>query len=173
MLFNLLGTVVIGIGAAGTVLIVFRVFGRRGPRWLIPAAAGASMFGYQIWDGYTWHQRTADALPDDIRVVKTYSQRSAFSPWTLIVPRVNRFVAVDLASIGRNELAPDFALATIYLIARYQPAASGMQIFDCVTARRADLGPTIEFGDNGLPENAVWSAVDAKDLLLTAVCDAK
>ena len=131
------------------------------------------MFGFQIWNGYTWHQRTADALPDEIRMVKTYTHRSAFSPWTLIVPQVNRFVAVDLASVHRNQHAPDFALATIYLIARYQPAGSGMQIFDCVNARRADLGPTIKFGDNGLPENAVWSTVDAKDLLLTTVCDAK
>lgn len=173
MVFNLLGTIVIGIGAAGTVLMVFRLFRLRAPRWVIPAAAGVSMLGFQIWVGYSWHQRTADALPDQVRVVKSYAYSSVISPWTLIVPQVNRIVAVDLTSVRRNEHSPDFVLATIYLITRYQPAASGMQIFDCETARRADIGPTTKFGDKGLPENAAWTSVEPNDLLLTAVCKAK
>ncbi len=130
------------------------------------------MFGFQIWNGYTWHERTAAALPDGVRVVKTYDQRSFFSPWTFIVPQVNRFAAVDLASVQRNRHAPDYALARIYLFARFQPAGSGMQIFDCANVRRADLGPTVKFGDNGLPENAAWTVVDANDLILRTVCDA-
>lgn len=160
------------MGAAGTVLILFRLVGRRAPRWLVPTAAALAMFGFQIWNGYTWHQRTAASLPDGVRMVKTYPHKSAFSPWTLIVPQVNRFVAVDFASVQRNRHSPDYALATIYLFDRYQPAGSGKQIFDCANARRADLGPTTKFGDNGLPEDAAWSAVDAKDDLLRAVCDA-
>ena len=164
---------IIGIGAAGTVLMIFRVFGRRAPRWVIPTAVGLAMFGFQIWNGYTWHQRTADGLPDGVRMVKTYPHRSPFSPWTYIVPQVNRFVALDFASVQRNRKAPDLALATIYLFDRYQPAGKGMQIFDCGKARRADLGPTAKFGNNGLPENAMWVAVDGNDVILRAVCDAE
>lgn len=173
MLFNLLGTVAIGVGAAGVVLIALRLLRRPAPKWLAPAVAGVSMLGYQIWSGYTWYQRTADALPDKVHMVKTYAHSSVLTPWTLIFPQVDRFVAVDLATVRRNEKAPNFALATIYLVTRYQPAASGMQIFDCVAARRADLGPTTEFEENGLPKNAAWSAVDANDDLLSAVCATK
>ena len=152
---------------------MFRVLGRRAPRWLVPTVVGLSMFGFQIWNGYTWHERTAATLPEGLLVVKTYTQRSVFSPWTYLVPQVNRFVAVDLASVQRNQHAPDYALAKIFLFARHQPVGSGMQIFDCANARRADLGPTTKFGDNGLPENAAWTDVDADDRHLTAVCDAK
>ena len=173
MFLNLVGTFILGVGAAGVVLIIYRVLGRKAPRWLLPAAAGAAMLVVQVWSDYTWHQRAAENLPAGVEVVKTYAEGTPFAPWSYLLPPINRFVAVDLASVRQNKQAPDYAMAKIYLITRYQPGASGTQIFDCVRERRADLGPATKFDDNGLPKNAAWSAVGREDRALAKVCGTK
>lgn len=173
MFLNLLGTLILGVAAVGTVLLAFRVVGRKAPRWLLPAAAGATMLGFQVWSDYTWQDRAASSLPEKVEVVKTYSDGFALAPWTFLFPQVNRLVAVDVASVRRNKKAPDYAMANVYLIARYQRGAKGVQIFDCAQARRADLDPKTKFHENGLPENAAWTAVGKKDRMLKVVCDEK
>lgn len=170
MFLNLIATFSIGFCAAGIVLLANKLSGKRLPRWLMPVAAGAAMFGYQMWNEYSWAERTAAALPPGVEVAQTFLYSNPIQPWTLLVPRVNRFVAVDVASAQRNANNPDYALARIYLMARFEPAASGLQVFDCVRPRRAPYDDGEAVTAEGLPAEGEWIALEADDAVRAKAC---
>ena len=151
MFFNLVSTFVTGIAAAGTVMLVFRLFGRRSPRWLLPAVAGAAMFGFHLWNDYSWFDRTATALPDHVVVAERYDYRSVLQPWTLLMPRTNRFTALDRTSIRRHDAAPDYVMADVILVMRRQSTAKVTQIYDCSGIRRTDVSASLAVDEHGLP----------------------
>ncbi len=170
MLFQLLGAIILGVGMAGVVMIAFRLVGRKAPRWTLPVFAGAAMLGFQIWNEYTWFSRTAAALPAHIVLAGTYSSSSPLQPWTMLVPPVDRFSVIDARSIRRNERAPHLRMIEVFLIGRYMPTASTIQIYDCETPRRADVVRTLEFDADGRPTGAQWIDLDAADPLRRKVC---
>ena len=171
MLFNLVSTFTTGIAAAGTVMLIFRLLGRRSPRWLLPGVAGAAMFGFHLWNEYSWFDRTATALPDHMVVAERYDYRSVLQPWTLLVPRTDRFSALDRASLRRHDAAPDYVMADVVLVMRLQPTAKVTQIYDCDGIRRTDVSASLAVDERGLPLEAAWIASDADDALFRLVCD--
>ncbi|MGI9508359.1 MAG: hypothetical protein ACR2QJ_03295 [Geminicoccaceae bacterium] len=170
MLFNLLGTIIVGIAAAGTVMLAHRLFGRRPAGWMVPVAAGGAMLAFHIWNEYTWFERTADVLPDDVVVAQSYDYKTPFQPWTLLVPRINRFTALDQGSIRRNDKAPDYVMADVFLVKRLDPTAKVTQIYDCRGARRADVDPGSSVDERGLPVDAAWTDTDLNTPLFKLVC---
>jgi hypothetical protein len=46
--FLLIGTIALGLGTAGLVMLGFRARGRRAPRWAPPLAAGVVMMSFYV-----------------------------------------------------------------------------------------------------------------------------
>lgn len=155
MIFTLLGGVVIGAGLVGVALLAFRAFGRKAPRWLAPTIVGLSMFTFQLWNEYTWFARTAAQLPDYAVVAETTEYSGMLPPWTLLVPRVTEFVALDLQSRRRNEATPQFVLLRARRFVRPNQRVDAWRLYDCGRKR---WGRVVE-GDadsSGLPPVDVW-----------------
>ncbi len=171
MLFNLLGVVFAGVAAAGVVHLVFRMLRRRPPSWLMPAAAGFAMFGFHLWNEYTWFDRVARGLPDEIAVVESYDYANAIQPWTLLRPRIDRFTAVDRASIRRNDRAPGYVMADLLLVRRLDPTARVTQLVDCRDGRRTDIGRSTAVDERGLPIDATWTEAARDGGVFRLLCD--
>lgn len=171
MLFNLIGTFIVGIAAAGSIMLTFRLLRRPAPRWLLPTAAGAAMLGFHLWNEYTWFDRTAMALPDHVVVAQHYTYETPFQPWTLLMPRINRFSALDRASIRRNDQAPDYVMADVFLVTRLAQTAKVTQIYDCGQARRTEVSASSTIDEHGLPVDATWTASEADEPLFKLVCE--
>ena len=172
MIWNLIGTLVLGVAAAAVTLVLFRVLGRPAPRWLLPAAAGVAMLGFHIWTDYSWFRRTTAELPGHVVVAESYASSNPLQPWTLVVPRIDRFSAVDTRRIRHHPDVPDMAMAVVYLVARWNPTIEANQLYDCATPRRADVGLDLQVDAEGRPVDPDWVTLPADDPVRLAVCDA-
>ncbi len=169
-LFNYIGTFLVGGTVALLLWAVVRTFKLRLASWVYPATIGATMIVFQIYNDYTWFDRTAGDLPPRIVVTDTYEGRSLLKIWTYALPVVDRFRALDRGSIKRNPAVPDLVIADVILVTRFQPTFTATQIFDCAANRRADAHTGITFDAEGRPENAEWVEVAADDALIAAAC---
>ena len=170
MLLMLIGAVVLAVAVVGTIMGVFRLTGRRAPRWILPTCAGAAVLGFILWSDYSWYRRTADALPPHIEVAAAYGSSRAWRPWTLIMPPVERFIALDTSSIKTNPRREGYVMATIYLLARYQPASEVTQLYDCTRPRRIDVDRSTTFDARGLPQGEAWVPVDEDHAVRVIAC---
>jgi hypothetical protein len=171
MILFLLGAVLVALGAAALTGLSFRLARRKAPRALPPLAAALALVLFVVWNDYAWFPRARAALPEEADVVETLAERGAVRPWTLIVPRISRFTALDRTGFGRDEAPEGYAIAEVFFVQRAQPVLSARQIFDCRTIRRADLTERTEFAENGMPLEVVWVEVEREDPLFVAVCD--
>ena len=171
MLFNLIGTLLVGAAVGIFIWAGYRTTGRKAPGYLIPLAVGGSILGYTIWNEYSWFDRTLDALPPEVKLVKAYTESRPWAPWTYVVPRVNRFVAVDTAKNRANPKLPAFVLIETLLVKRDEGSVKIQQMVDCGGNRFTDLSTNPIFGKDGLPQNVQWvSGHDFTDLIIT-VCE--
>ncbi|MGF1446668.1 MAG: hypothetical protein ACFBRM_10770 [Pikeienuella sp.] len=171
MLFILLATLALGLGAAGLVFIAGKLTGGAVPSWVAPAAGGLAMFAFMIWNEYTWYARAQAALPPDSRIAQVFEHRSPFQPWTLVAPRVVRFAAVNLR---RRELQ-GVLVGQVILRERFQGERRLPHLFDCAGHRRAALSVAewegIGSGYPPLLETLDWIDAGAQDPLLSAACN--
>ena len=63
MIWEFVATLSAGIGAAG-IMMMIRLFIKKLPKWLVPAAAGLGMIGFQVYSEYTWFSHTRSLLPE-------------------------------------------------------------------------------------------------------------
>ncbi|MEM7226972.1 MAG: hypothetical protein AAF495_28645 [Pseudomonadota bacterium] len=169
MIYDLIATLAAGAGTAGLIYLVYRTVGRKAPRYLLPLAAGISMLSFAVWNEYSWFQRTKGQLPEQVRVVKTFTAQAPWQPWSYLVPMIDRFIAIDGANIRRNQALPGYALAEVIFVERRSPTVVSRQLFDCPGARRADVAAAA-FDESGLPQDASWTAVAPDSLVFQAVC---
>ncbi|HEU0220649.1 MAG TPA: hypothetical protein VFR34_00355 [Paracoccaceae bacterium] len=170
MLVELVSTLALGFGAAGIVLLLNRLLGRRLPRWSLPAAIAFSVIGYQVWLDYSWFGRTAAALPEGMEVTVAVDEPAPWRPWSYFFPQIVRFAAIDAGGARRHEGQPDLRIADLYLFQRRGPAVTVPQLYDCGHGRRADLGDGVAFGPDGAPQGAVWTDLAPDDAALRALC---
>ncbi|WP_306119674.1 MULTISPECIES: hypothetical protein [unclassified Roseitalea] len=170
MLLTIVGAVVLAIASVGLVSMAFRLTGRRAPRGLLPLIAGIAMFGFMAWNENSWYARTVADLPESHVVVATGEFSNAIQPWTLVFPRINRFMVVDTRTIAANENAPGLRRAEVILAQRYTPTVTTRQFIDCDNARRADHTETTRFDDRGVPLVETWVDLSADDRLLEVIC---
>lgn len=170
MIWTLIGTLMVGVTAACVMLIFFRVSRRTLPKWTLPAAAGFAMFSFHIWSDYTWIDRTTAELPSHVVVAERYRSKHPMQPWTYILPRQDRFAAVDLDKIRHNPSVDDMAFAVIYLVTRYYPTVETQQLFDCNEPRRADVGNDFTFDEQGRPVDPDWVTLEPDDPVRRVVC---
>jgi hypothetical protein len=170
MFLELIATFAIGFGAAGVVLLANLMTGRRLSRAFVPLAAGAAMIAFTIWSEYSWYPRTKAQLPEDVLVVSVNESRALYRPWTYLSPYIDRFAAVDVARLLRNENLKDQVLVPMLFMGRWAPGAEIPIVVDCAGSRRAKLGDDMAFDDAGAVLNADWVSVEADDPILEAVC---
>lgn len=169
MLFELIAVVVAGIAAGGLVTLLRRA-APAVPRWMVPVMAGAAMLTASISLEYSWFPRTRDALPEGLRVALTHESRAPWRPWTYAAPFVDRFIAVDLATMRTNEALPDQRMVDLYAFGRWAATQRVQTVADCATHRRADLAPGVSFADDGQVQGAVWVAAVADDPIMQTIC---
>ena len=170
MFWELIATLVAGVAAAGLTLGLGKVLGGRLPRWVMPIAAGAAMIAMAIYNEYGWYPRTTASLPEGFEIVETVESRAWYRPWTLARPFVERFVAVDRASVRTHESQPDQRLADIYLFGRWAPVHQLPVLADCAGWRRAALADGVGFEADGSVTGADWATVPEDDAIVTALC---
>ncbi len=171
MFLELVATFVVGMAAAGVVMLVKRVTGGLLARWAIPACAGAAMIAYTIYSEYNWYTRTVANLPEGMEIATTVEKKAVYRPWTYITPYIDRFAAVDVATAMTNEELPDYKIVSVVFMGRWSPVSKVRMLFDCVGNRRVDLVEGRDLGDDGLPTNeGAWVPLEADDPLLTTAC---
>ena len=171
MLLTIVGAIVLAIACAGLVSLGFRAFGARAPKGLLPLTGGVAMIAFMAWFENSWYGRTVADLPGTHVVVATGEFSNFIQPWTLVFPRINRFMVVDTDTIRVNQTEPTLRQAEIILVQRYTPTVVTRQFIDCAGARRADHTDDIEPDDDGIPQNATWIDIPADGELMATVCD--
>ncbi len=171
MFVELIATVFAGIACAGIAMLLNRITGRRLPKWIMPVVAGLGMIGMTISNEYTWFDRTAERLPEDVEIAMTVDEQSWLRPWTQLWPYTKRFVAVDTGTARMNESLPDQRLADLYFFGRWSPVNKAPMLFDCKDARSALLIDGAEFADDGAVVNADWQNMPDGDPILKLVCE--
>jgi len=170
MLFSLIATLLVGAAVGVLIWAGYRTLGKKAPGYLIPMAVGLSMLTYTIWNEYAWYQRTVDSLPPDFHLVKAYGESRPWAPWTYIIPRTNRFVAIDTAKNRTNPKLKHVVLIETVLVKRDETPAKIQQVIDCQGHRFADLVSNQVFGSDGLPAGVQWNSGEDFPELMTAVC---
>lgn len=155
MLFELIAVVAAGFMGGGVASVARRV-AKGLPRWTVPFAAGGAMMIVAVSLEYSWFSRTAQSLPDGVEVALTHESRAPWRPWTYVAPFVDRFIAVDRASVRTHEAAPDLRMVDLVAFARWSAPQRLGVVLDCEDGRRADLVPGVTFGEDGRIEGATW-----------------
>jgi len=170
MFLELIAAIFAGFAGAGLALVARLASGGRLPRWAIPVAAGAGMFGYAVWSEYTWHGRTVATLPAGVEVTLVNESRAPWRPWTYAVPLVDRFAALDTASLRRNADVPEQRIAEMHFFGRWAPHQRMAVVVDCARGLSAPL-PGAAFEDGtGRVVAASWDAPRPGDRLLEVAC---
>ena len=170
MYVDIITIIAAGFAAAGVVMILNQLTGKRLPRWLIPAGAGLGMIMMSLSNEYRWYPRTLTLMPDGFEVVSTTEHRAIYSPWTYVVPYVNRFIAVDVGGVQRNAAQPDLRLSRVIFFARWEAVRLLPAVFDCAQGRSALLDPDAMFNDDGTVRVARWDQTGMDDPATAAIC---
>jgi len=171
MLFHLLATFMIGVLAASVAFVLMRLTKGWLPRYVIPIAAGASMIAYNIWNEYTWFQRTSAALPPSFVVAEVAPPSSTpFSPWTYVFGRIQSFKVLDKRSVRTNPKRPGFAIVELYRFERLTPPQKINRIIDCAGHQSAEITAKTKVDRDGFPTNVTWAPLGAHSRLLQLVC---
>ncbi|MFK7792066.1 MAG: hypothetical protein AB8B88_05270 [Devosiaceae bacterium] len=170
MFLGYVGALAGGIGVAATLLTLSKIFRFNLPRWMYPAAAGIGMLLLTIHIEYSWLGQVEQGLPPEIEIVETFNETIFYQPWTYIIPRVHRFIAVDHGTARLNPDVENMVLIDTLLMERITPALIASQFIDCATGARMLTGDTIELDDSGMPVDGDWINVGLDDPLINVVC---
>ncbi|MBK1669047.1 hypothetical protein CKO28_13495 [Rhodovibrio sodomensis] len=170
MLFELIATISAAVGAAGVAILLRRLTRGWLARWFVPVAAGAAMLGVTIVNEYTWYERTRDSLPDGVVVANVHRSQEMYRPWTYLFPYVDRFAAIDRASIRTHPDRPGQRIVQLLFYGRWQQPRQATIVVDCARGLRARLTGAVGFGPDGELANVNWHKVAADDPVQRASC---
>lgn len=170
MFFELIAVFAAGMAGAGLALLLGHMTGGRIPRWMVPVGAGAAMIATAIANEYGWYPRQAGTLPDGVEIVQEVESRALWRPWTFVFPFVERFVAVDTQTVQSHAAHPEQRLASVYFFGRWAPTDRAAVLADCTAGRRALLGPSAQFTEDGAINGVTWITAPPEDPILRAIC---
>jgi hypothetical protein len=174
MLMDFIATVAAGAGVACIIIVAnhlgLRFFGRRLPKWAMPAGIGLAMLGYAIWNEYTWYPRMRAALAEGVVVASAPAESAMYRPWSYLFPTVARFIAIDRANAARSPENPHIFAANAIIFQRWLPERRIPQAFDCDKSARADLFDGASLTAEGNLKGAEWQSAD-DDPLVAAACN--
>ncbi|MBV6658599.1 MAG: hypothetical protein KI785_12615 [Devosiaceae bacterium] len=171
MFLGYIGAIAGGIGLAALLLVVSKLFRLKLPRWAYPAAAGLGMIGLTINVEYAWYNETASKLPPEVEVVQTFTTQAPYQPWTYVVPRINRLVAVDHSSALTRPDVENVVFVVVYLAERLTGTLLAEMFINCETGERTRTGEDLVQDERGLPPEDSWIMVGTDHPIVSAVCE--
>lgn len=155
MFWELIATVLSGFMAAGVALSL-RLLIKKLPRWIVPAAAGLGMMGFQVFSEYTWFEHTKSRLPKGVLVVATHEEAAFYKPWAYVKAPILKFVAAEQVKGQAGAVRQ----ANLYFFERRMPAAHTPILVDCQNGRQSDFSKTPN-----------WGITPMTDEIVKAVCN--
>lgn len=172
MLFILLGTFVAGIGAAGLAIALYRfILHKPRPKWVVPVSAGTAMILLQVVLDYGWYSRATADFGDDIVVLRTAEGTSPLQPLSYIIPRTDRFLALDKRTIKTHDALPGIKLVSLFQASKDGPTLTVLNLIDCTTARRSDWANGDPITPDAVSDKATWHPLEPDSQLLQASCE--
>jgi hypothetical protein len=144
--------------------------GRHLPRWIMPAAIGACMIAYSVWNEYTWFDRISTELPKGVAVVGQGQRTQFWAPWTYVKPVTVRFIAMDTRNKVTSAERPNLVVTELLLVERWQPTRKVTVAFDCNSGKRADLVNGARIDPDGTLQGTQWQTMPADSPMLKAAC---
>lgn len=164
MIWELIATIVAGLGAAGIVMGL-RLLYKNLPKGLIPAGAGVGMLAFQIYSEYTWFTHTESLLPEGTVVLARVPERSWYKPWSAWRAPVLKFVALDTKNTALISEQPKVLRAHLYFFERRMSAHSWAIIFDCQNQHQANAP-----AENAPLEDLHWYQNDYSPRVAEHIC---
>lgn len=171
MFWELIATVVAGLGGAGIALILRKLCANKAPRWLMPVFAGTAMLGFQIHSEYSWFDHQASLLPQGVVVVKTVQEQAVWRPWSYLYPQTLRFIAADVNNAAANQRNNNIMLVDLYFFERRATARRVPVVLHCQQHARTEFSQQLDIPTADAPLSSIWQKLSADDPLLTAVCN--
>ena len=168
MIWEFVATISAGLGAAG-IMMMIRLFVKKLPKWLVPAAAGLGMIGFQVYSEYTWFDHTRSLLPASAMVVAEVPESTFYKPWSYVKPQVLKFVAIDstkTASVGENG---QVLQTNLYFFERRMSAQTWPILINCQTRLQANA-PQQNNGEPLSIDADAWSKTDYSEKIAQAIC---
>ncbi len=170
MLWELLATLIAGIGAAGIALALRKLSGQRLPRYLVPVFAGIGMLAFQIHGEYNWFSHQKNLLPSGVTVVRSIESSSWWRPWSYLKPLTLQFVAMDSKNATSNQHNADLVLVDLYFFEHRQPARRMQQVVHCRFQKRAIYTDNLQLPLPGEAVNDRWQSIQSDDVMLQPLC---
>ncbi len=95
MIWKLLTALGVAFLAGGIAQYARLLTAKKLPKWIVPAAAGLGILGYQIYMEYSWFDRTQQQLPLGSLVTEVRKTPVFWRPWTFIVPIETGFSVLE------------------------------------------------------------------------------
>ncbi|MGV8949510.1 MAG: hypothetical protein ACOH2M_00290 [Cypionkella sp.] len=170
MFWDFIAMIAAGAGLAGILLLVRKVSRGRLPSWSIPAAIGAGMLTFSIWNEYTWYPRAAGALPASVTILSAPEASNIWRPWTYLFPIHTRFAAYDGTKAKISQIDPAFRQGEVAIVQRWTSTRRIPIAVDCAKGLRADLVEGAALAPDGTLTGAEWYPASADDPLQAAAC---
>ena len=170
MIWELLATLIAGVGAAGIALLLKKVSPTLFPRYLVPAFAGIGMLTFQVHGEYSWYAHQQSLLPKGVEVVRTIEGTSWWRPWSFLVPHTLQFVALDTNQLAAHEQNSELQLIDLYFFAYREPARMLKQVIHCQQQKRILYSDTLVLPKAGEPLNDQWQPLSSDDPVLRLSC---
>lgn len=149
MFWELIATVLSGFMAAGVALSLRLLF-KKLPRWIVPAAAGLGMMGFQVFSEYTWFEHTKSRLPEGVWVVATHAEPAFYKPWSYAKPPILKFVAVEGV---KEPMVGDIKKANLYFFERRMAAQHTQILVDCKHQLQSDFSDAPKWGKTPMTDD--------------------
>ncbi len=170
MFLGYIGAIAGGIGLAAVLLTISKIFRLNLPKWMYPAAAGIGMLALTINIEYTWYNQVRQNLTSDVEVVQTFEYSVFYQPWTYLVPRINRLVAVNHTSARTHPDIENVVLIDTVLMERLANNILATQFINCEIGGRLLFDEVSDLDSNGFPADPNWVEVGLDDPLIVSVC---
>ena len=167
MIWEFVATLSAGIGAAG-IMMMIRLFIKKLPKWLVPAAAGLGMIGFQVHSEYTWFDHTRSLLPKSAVVVAEVSESAFYRPWSYVKPQVLKFVAIDSAKTVPVGESGQILQTNLYFFERRMSAQTLPILVDCQSGLQANAPASDQ-----APTKLAWGKTAYTDRIVQAICTEK
>ncbi|TDQ39367.1 hypothetical protein [Thiopseudomonas denitrificans] len=170
-MWHLIAVFISGLSMGGLAYLARKLSRNRLPSWIIPVAAGVSMFGYLAVYDYTWYGYKTEQVritqpSDDLVFFGEKQERSFFKPWSVIRPAINSFFIFDGNS---KTVEQDNQVIVEYFLYEFikdpiERQQVYMAVLNCTTLERAVIpqGKTVKAAQH--------EKIDTSDLFYQKLC---
>lgn len=143
------------------------------PKFLLPMLAGVVLLSFNAYMRYTWGDRTAEAFPPEVVVLKEYRFSTLFEPWTYLYPRVSHFIAADTTQTRTNPNHPEIIMGSTVMMQEHQPTLEMTVLVNC-QEKLVSVLPTKQIAKGQDPMDlARWTAAQEFPYMVDFYCEGK